>query len=442
MDNPLSVLNCSEWLRTRGFKDNPFESGVWRAQDDKLLKKNDEVFYDSLGIDEIISENRPFILGLQGAGKTAAKHRIKINCEQSIQLPNSEGILAIDYDNHGYLNHSIDDHIDRIVRAINARLKNLVGKYSVKPDSLIQVTEINLDPQSKLIEINEKVRMLGFQRFLVLVDNIDANANEPFDDAYRKIEALATNSDILGLNLFRFFLPIRENTIKDIPIKLPRKRFPFRMIEWKKQELIDLYQKRLTACLIMDQKDSSLSNLGSFLCEDNLNDIDSRLVDFGLIYGTPRAIWMLGHYVIEKHFDQFPKRLAPANSRINIEVYNRAKEYTQTFLDDDNPASSSNGKEVLRLLEKELMSSLLGFEAMTNLQYRKLVVSSLSAEIRNNIILDQTPTLDIKSIIAACTGHLDGLDQLYDALVSHLGRSALGLDKFKELIDRHHKIER
>ena len=443
MDNSSSVVNRSQWLRRYGFEHDPFESGGWRAEDDKLLKESDEVFYDSLRIEEIISKNCPFIFGVQGSGKTAVKHRIKISCEQSIQFGVPDGILTIDYDSHDYLEYSLDDHVSRFVDLINHRLRNLIGKYSVKPNSSVRLNKSKHSSYKKLEEINEQVKKMGFQKFLVLVDNIDADSKATLNDVYRKIEALITHSDVLRLDLFRFFLPIRKNNIRDIPIRLPFGKFPYRMIEWKEDELDDLYKKRLNGCLIRDRKDATLSNLGSFLCEDDFKDLDSKLVNFGFRYGMPRAIWRLGHEIIERHFRQFPKSMSPADSKITFQIYNQAKESMEYLLDSENFSDTINHQEIARQLQQELISSLLDFEPLKDLQNRKAIVSSLSNEIQNNIKLDQTPRIDLSNIVHACVARFGGVTQLYESLASNLGKSLIGLQEFKQLVDKYNqKTER
>lgn len=451
------LLKQSDWLHKYGFERNPFESGAWRAQEDNLFKKNDEVFLDFLGIEEIVLENVPFVFGKQGTGKTAIKQRIKIFCAQRSQFGDTDKILVLDYDNHDYSDYSLMQHITRIIDALISRLQDLSVKTC---DNLLAISNANFDAKNKLIRIDNEVKNFGFTKLLILIDNIDPDRKHPLPYAYQKIESIATNSDILGLNLFRLFLPIRINDFDEIKNNFSLvNTFPHRLIEWDIDKITNLYKRRLTACLTSGPRDAAIANFGS-LCEYDLYDVDARLVGFGSNYGNPRAVWMLGHYMLDEHFSRFPGRLASQDKKIRVQSYDLARKRVEKLLRSDHtstkPVASKENRVIAdntyysphsafenlpskdsASLKKELVYCLLDYQQLEEVANRDFVIKSLSKGIRQNVLRGGTAKIDIENIVDKCMEYSNGLNELYNSLKNLFGEQSICVEMVREIFDRY-----
>ncbi|MCZ7542710.1 MAG: hypothetical protein M5R40_03850 [Anaerolineae bacterium] len=73
--------------------------------------------------------------------------------------------------------------------------------------------------------------------------------------------------------------------------------------------------------------------------------IEERLVDYGLKLKHPRAMWRLGYFPIEEHFNQFPEHRCTADRVIVPDALERAMRQAEAFEAAIAPRPSPKGKE-------------------------------------------------------------------------------------------------
>jgi hypothetical protein len=128
----------------------------------------------------------------------------------------------------------------------------------------------------------------------------------PATDWFLKIKSLASQSELLNLKgvFFKFLIP--SELMSEAAQALPFTQFPPCTLHWgqaeNKWDMRKALQQRISLCCsdaVLEFSESILSSL----CRGRLAKIiDNQLISFGELTGSPRAMLLLGHYLLDHHY--------------------------------------------------------------------------------------------------------------------------------------------
>lgn len=306
--SPSRQTRLLSWLRAHGFRENPFPREAFLAETDPIWKwPNLEGFVDPPDYDEDIcgtpeSPGLRFIVGAAGTGKSSLRRRIKRDFDDRLQenLPGIPKVLAIEYVHHDYdktMCHA-EAHVERIAEQVRTELtaRQANGAIGLVPGS---------SARAMLEKLVQDLNTSGYHGLCVLVDNFNSAGNERPEDAFRRIEPLASNRDLLAVEnvLLKFMIP--EETPQNALNSLPTDAFPLHHITWDRRKLHELLQQRALA-YIDGIRDAVLQQepLADLCSEEISSTISATIVDYGMDKGHPRAMWHLGHFLLKVHSER------------------------------------------------------------------------------------------------------------------------------------------
>jgi len=311
------LLDRGEWLRANGFYPDPFDTRSWWGNTDPLLEAA-FLNFDDVDFEKIKAPLQDggyvFIFAPAGGGKTSIAKRIKRELGPKV-VPEDRQILVVEYTDYIYEEGnqiSVLDHAIRLESLIQGELSRHYGKTSQQ--TFQQVGGRN--PEKILRNVLDFCRTFGIDAVCVLID-LDSPVDDGGDgnSAFRRILSLARASrlfDIDGL-IFKFLLPSEYKS--DYGAALTHgSKYPLYEVKWDERRLRRVLEERLIACQMQSAEESisdpridrtaSGVSLLSQLCAPELRGaIEDEVVKFGLASGCPRAMWQLGYYLVEEHFN-------------------------------------------------------------------------------------------------------------------------------------------
>jgi hypothetical protein len=310
------LLDRRNWLKANGFDRDPFDTQSWRGNTDPLLETA-FLDFDDVDFEKIKAPLQDggyvFIFAPAGGGKTSIAKRIKRELGPKV-VPEDSQILVVEYPDYIYeeeqrTQNRVLDHAIRLESLIQRELSKHCDARTFQ-----QVGGRN--PEEVLQDAVLLCSAYGFDAVCVLID-IDSPMDDggDGDSAFRRILPLAMAThlfDIDGL-IFKFLIPSEYKP--KYGSELARgNRYPLYEVEWNERRLRRVLEERLIVCQMQSAKESisdpridrtaSGVSLLSQLCAPELRGaIEDEVVKFGLEFGCPRAMWQLGYYLVEEHFN-------------------------------------------------------------------------------------------------------------------------------------------
>jgi len=312
-----------EWLAANGFERDPFELNSFRAETDPLFGPSELLSYvdrrDHDLLTGIIKDfdnsdlDKPgyhFIFSQPGGGKSSLRRRIHSLYDNPPLFNSVTQVLIIDYIDHSYSieESEIQHHVGRIIHLAQRKLGIDFSKEKM------------LSNKSPVLALENSIRLCkrhGILRVYILVDDLDIQS-------FQKIISLAEVVEIFKIKglIIKFFLP--ENLLLPSQALLPFYEFPPYILSWESNELSQVLDQRLIACLDPGTRVTSGIHPISFLVEGYLDaTIQDSLVKLGELGNSPRLMWQLGNYLLEEHTDN--KTNFDRSKLINHEVFARAR---------------------------------------------------------------------------------------------------------------------
>lgn len=298
------LLSRHDWLRSHGLADDPFPVESFQAETDPLFDQiGMPAFVDPLNYERIRGWpgqlGYRFIFAASGGGKSSLRRRMKRDFDESLTrtISGTPKVLAVEYIDHDYPLDEVEaeSHIVRIVRLIQQAAK----EQSLPID--LDISE-DVSPRVSLAEIAKKCKTAGLDGVYILIDNIDAQYGQGLKTAFHRIQKLATHLDLLRMKnvAFKFMLPLELLVLARQ--SLPLNHFPAFIIKWDESTLESVLNQRMATC---SESRIGESVLLSDLCSEQPGDsLTKDLLAFGVQTNSPRAMWQLGYYVLEEHFNQ------------------------------------------------------------------------------------------------------------------------------------------
>ncbi len=169
---------------------------------------------------------------------------------------------------------------------------------------------LDLISTRKLLEDTIKIcGFFGFDQIYILVDNIDdaffLNTKTSSDASLSLLRSLGSYTRILQIPglVFKIFLPSSLLSAAKEFIRLDSRGA--RLLSWNRDAIERIYQQRLAACWDSSApKEMRTKYSISEICHKDLNliDIDSKIIQFGVKYNSPRAMLLLGNEMFSEHF--------------------------------------------------------------------------------------------------------------------------------------------
>jgi hypothetical protein len=309
----MTKLDRPEWLDEHGFELDPFPFQAIRVEVDPLFESSQfRAYVDPPNYEHIRDENHSIIFGLSGSGKSSLRRRILHDFNHKF-VTGSRKVLVVEYINHDeYSVHEkgIESHAARIAEHI----KEEFGKRRIEFDEPFIPGTLLRD---WLARVAKGCRKVGHEKILILVDFTTYKAND-FGEAFDRIHSLITTQRLYNQKIvvFKFFLP--KEISKKILTEPLLGSIQNMDINWDKTMLGNVLRKRLMACSSgsaitkIDGVFEELFAASQFTVED--------MVNFGERLGHPRAMWQLGYYIIDRHFDTASGRIRQSNELIGQET--------------------------------------------------------------------------------------------------------------------------
>ena len=344
IDAPKGGL--AQWLSTVGLSGNPFSRR--QADADDNLPRYFHLFIPYF--DELLGItggplHTAIVFGEQGSGKSALRQMMG---HYASRLPDGRSVLAIPYTDFALLAEKADrgkritprDHVEQIIKIGVRTLAQAIrgGDVSLSSSAteddrlelwkyisnfesslsrpqwrlLSNLLETESSPSTDDMPLPESyvemfygfcnaVRIFGYETVWVLVDRIDEDPLTAGDTnlALQILTPLLTDLRLVeppnGLAAFRFFL---DTSFKDLlkadsAVRI-RDRFASYTLEWQKEDLLALIEKRMEVFSSPGHK--PYTRLGEL---SEVDDLDSILV--ARSHRNPRNLIMLCEFVISEH---------------------------------------------------------------------------------------------------------------------------------------------
>jgi hypothetical protein len=317
------LLSRQAWLKANGFVLDPFLPEAFHAETDQLLISGGLLSYVDRKDNDLLTgvindyanadlDNRGyhFIFSQPGGGKSSLRKRIHSLYDVSELLGEIPQILIIDYVDHSYSTDEAEiyHHVQRIIALAEKKLEvDFSEEKAIGRKSPIQALK-------KLVKT---CRKYGTLRIFLLVDDVDVQS-------FKKIESLAGTRELFGISglIVKFLFP--ESLFLLAQLALPFDDFPPYFITWGKNELSQVLNQRLIACLHPDYGKFSGVPLISFLVDGYLAaTVEERLTKIGELSNSPRLMWQLGNYLLDEHIGR--TSMKKKVDLINHEVFAQAR---------------------------------------------------------------------------------------------------------------------
>lgn len=321
--NSDKLLSRQAWLKANGFILDPFLPESFHAETDQLLISGGLLSYVDRKDNDLLTgvindyanpsldnQGYHFIFSQPGGGKSSLRKRVHSLYDASELFEETPKVLIIDYVDHSYSadEAEIYHHVQRIITLAEEKLEvDLSEEKAAGRKSPIQALK-------KLVKT---CRKYGTLRIFLFVDDVDFQS-------YKKIESLAGTRELFEISglIVKFLFP--ESLFLIAQLGLPFEDFPPYFITWGKNELSQVLNQRLIACLHTDYSKFSGIPLISFLVEGYLAaTVEDRLTKIGELSNSPRVMWQLGNYLLEEHIGRTNAKKKV--DLINHEVFAQAR---------------------------------------------------------------------------------------------------------------------
>lgn len=168
---------------------------------------------------------------------------------------------------------------------------------------------LDLISTRKLLEDLIKIcSLFGFDQVYILIDNIDdaffLDAKTSRDASLSLLRSLGSYTRILQIPglVFKIFLSSSFYPATREFIRLDS--LGARILSWNKDAMERIYQQRLAACWDTQKEIREKYSILE-ICHKDLVlriDVDSKIIEFGVKYNSPRAMLLLGSEMFSEHF--------------------------------------------------------------------------------------------------------------------------------------------
>lgn len=333
-----ALLNRAEWLRVHGFDYDPFPMESFRGEKDPLLR---DAFLDPDDVDfeQIIGTPEKkgyfFIFAAAGAGKSSLCRRIRNELEPLVVIAGRRS-LVVEYSDYLHDRAADDEckhvlHLSQLIEQ-SLGLRPTDGSRPLLGESGLDAAYTGLE---KAIDACWKQ---GFNAVYILVD-VDSPWSEGAADRdtdLGRILSLASSTRLLDIEglIFKFLLPSEYKSAYGAMLSKNGK-FPLYELTWDRDRLQRALEDRVIACQTQSSKTSvsdprlerrpgDISLLAQLCTGELYGTIATELVEFGQKRGSPRAMWQLGYYLLEEHFNLSPN----PRRRTRDELINRRTLYS------------------------------------------------------------------------------------------------------------------
>ena len=367
------LLNRTGWMKAHGFDADPFPLDSFRGEKDPVLQA---AFLTPDDVDFDLIKGKPgetgyiFIFASAGGGKSSIRTQIKSELGPKA-VPEDKHVLVVEYVDHSYDKQHSDvlSHVNRLKWLIERALvgQGAGGEYesasAVGVEAQAGLTAMG-SPQANvesarglLLDAFALCRARGFDAVCILVD-VDSESDYSKSD-FQRVLPLATASSLFDVDglIFKFLLPLECKSKHGAALSRGNK-YPLYEVKWDRERLRRALEDRLVACQMQSEKESlydprldhksfGVSLLAQLCTQELYGTIKEEFVEFGLDMGCPRAMWQLGYYLLEEHFNLSPNyrrrsrdelierhALDCAYSRLSMELPSYAtSEARQTWVD-------------------------------------------------------------------------------------------------------------